>query len=139
MWAMCSILPTPLPCNLPCTDLRLQGTRCDETALTSLPQSPLPPCPGPCQLQASLPVAAPSLSVLSGSCRAFLVTLPTLDADCVPEAQGEVSTEKAFSETQLAYCRGAPSSILSHTGQLTQPRARTQYHFHPAGSPKLYL
>lgn len=37
MWAMGSILPTPLPYNLPCTDLRLQGTCCDETALTSLP------------------------------------------------------------------------------------------------------
>lgn len=42
MWPMCSILPTPLACNLPCTDLRLQGTRCDETALISLPFLPAP-------------------------------------------------------------------------------------------------
>lgn len=70
--------------------------------------------------------------MLSGSCRALsLVTLPTLDADCVPEAQVEVSTEKAFSETQLVYLRGAPGSILSHTEQLTHPRARNTVSFPP--------
>lgn len=65
------------------------------------------------------------------------MTLPTLDADCVPEAQGEVSTEKAFSEMQLVYRRGAPSSILSHTGQLTQPWARNTVSFPPCRLSKV--